>query len=62
MSIHDDVMMATMGEAVAACRGALVDPVALLSRVLHGEREAKDALNALLRLHFDREQEPLHVS
>ena len=61
MNTHDDVMKATMGEAVAACRGSQVDPVRLIARVLEGEREAQDALDALLRLHFNRQQQTLQV-
>lgn len=61
MTTHDDVMTATMGEAFAACRNARVEPVALLARVLHGEREAEDALHALLRINLNRQQEALHI-
>lgn len=61
MNTHDDVMTVTMGEAFAACRGSRVDPVTLVGRVLKGEREAKDALHALLRIHLDRQEQPLHI-
>jgi hypothetical protein len=61
MDTHDDVMTATIGDAFAACRGSLVDPVNLVARVLHGEGEAKDALHALLRIHIDRQEKAFQV-